>query len=159
MSRWLRFVFAAWMGAALAAQPDAARVVRAIASGIDAQRQKAGVGPLAPDPRLAKAAQSFAEYLARADRLDHDADGSNAGERMRRAGYRWCAYAENIAYEFNTRGFESDQLARLLVRDWIESAGHRRNLLDARMKDTGVGLAQSAATKRWYAVQVFGRGC
>jgi uncharacterized protein YkwD len=135
------------------------RVARLVAAGIDAAREKAQRKPLVPDARLAPAAQSFADFLARTDRLDHDADGSDPGKRMRAAGYSWCRYAENIAYEFNSRGFDSDALAQALVADWLGSAGHRRNLMDERMRDTGVGIAQSKKTKRWYGVQVFGAPC
>jgi uncharacterized protein YkwD len=152
-------VFALWAASALAAQPDALRVSRLVAAEINEAREKAERKPLLPDVRLARAAQAFAEILARTDRLDHGADGTDPGKRMRRAGYGWCRYAENIAYEFDTRGFDSDALARALVTDWLESAGHRRNLMDAQMRDTGVGIAQSTATKRWYGVQVFGAPC
>ena len=109
-----------------------------------------------PDAKLIRAAQSFADFLARTDRFDHDADGRTPMKRATAAGYKWCRVAENIAYEFSSRGFESEVLAKAFVRDWMESKGHRRNLLDARLRDTGVGIAQSAKTRRWYAVQVFG---
>jgi uncharacterized protein YkwD len=159
MSRALPIVFALWGACALAAQPDPLRVSRLVAAGVNQAREKAERKPLLPDARLARAAQSFAEFLARTDRLDHDADGADPGQRMHGAGYAWCRYAENIAYEFDSRGFDGDALARALVTDWLDSAGHRRNLMDARMRDTGVGIAQSASTKRWYGVQVFGAPC
>jgi uncharacterized protein YkwD len=77
-------------------------------------------------------------------------------QRATAEGYPACRVAENIAYEYRSRGFESEALSKVLVRDWMESRGHRRNLLDARLADTGVGIAQSESTKRWYAVQLFG---
>ena len=156
MSRALRFVIALWMAPSLAASPDALRVSRLVVAGANEARDVAGAPSLLPDANLVRAAQGFADHLARTDRFDHDADGRTPMQRATAAGYRWCRVAENIAYEYNSRGFESEALARALVRDWMESRGHRRNLLDARLLDTGVGIAQSAKTKRWYAVQMFG---
>jgi len=164
MSCALRFVIAMWMGCAWAAEPDALRVSRLVVAGANDARDHAGVASLVPDAKLVRAAQGFADYLARHDKFDHDADGRTPMQRVTAAGYAWCRVAENIAYEFSSRGFESDALAKALVRDWMESSGHRRNLLDARLKDTGVGIAQSERTRRWYAVQLFGlargeKGC
>lgn len=159
MSRWLPLLPALLMGPAWAATPDVQHVARLIVAEANRAREHAGRKALVPDQKLVRAAQGFADYMARTDRFDHDADGSNPGERMRRAGYRWCYYAENIAYEFHSRGFGSEALARALVADWLGSSGHRRNLLDARMRETGVGIAQSPRTHRWYGVQVFGTPC
>ena len=156
MSRALRFVIALWLLPALAAEPDALRVARVVVAEANHARDRAGAPSLVPDAKLIRAAQSFADFLARTDRFDHDADGRTPMQRLAAAGYRGCRFAENIAYEFSSRGFESEALAKALVRDWMESKGHRRNLLDARLRDTGVGIAQSAKTRRWYAVQVFG---
>ena len=159
MSRRLRFVIVLWLAAALpaVADPDVGRVARVVVAGINHAREEAGAKPVVPDAKLVRAAQAFADYLARTDRFDHDADGSTPMERARKAGYAWCKISENIAYEWNTRGFESDVLAQAFVRDWKESRGHRRNLLDAEVVETGVGVAQSRKTHRWYAVQMFGR--
>ena len=156
MSRALRFVIALWLVPAFAAEPDALRVSRLVVAEANAARDEAKAPSLIPEARLVRAAQAFADYLAKHDKFDHDADGRTPMQRATAAGYKWCRVAENIAYEFNSRGFESEALAKALVRDWMGSRGHRRNLLDARLHDTGVGIAQSRQTKRWYAVQMFG---
>jgi len=156
MSRALRFVMALWMATAFAAEPDGLRVARLVVAEGNHARDDARVPSLVPDARLVRAAQAFADYLARHDRFDHDADGRTPMQRATAEGYPACRVAENIAYEYRSRGFESEALSKVLVRDWMESRGHRRNLLDARLADTGVGIAQSESTKRWYAVQLFG---
>ena len=156
MSRALRFVFVLWLAPALAAGPDVLRVSRVVVAEANRARDAAGAPSLVPEVRLVRAAQAFADYMARTDRFDHDADGKTPMQRITAVGYAWCRVAENIAYEFSSRGFESEALGQAFVRDWLESKGHRRNLLDARLTQTGVGIAQSHATKRWYAVQVFG---
>jgi Cysteine-rich secretory protein family len=65
--------------------------------------------------------------------------------------------SENIGYQFSSAGFGSIELARGFVQDWIESPGHRRNLLAPEATDIGVAIARSARSGRYYAVQMFGR--
>jgi uncharacterized protein YkwD len=137
--------------------PD--RVEKIIVEATNDFRSAEGRGRLRVDARLAAAAQGFADYMARHDRLDHEADGRKPGERARKAGYVWCQIAENIAYEFRSSGFETRELAEALVDDWKGSAGHRRNMLERNVVDIGVAVARSPQTGRWYAVQLFGSRC
>jgi hypothetical protein len=65
--------------------------------------------------------------------------------------------AENLAYVMSSRGFGTDELAQRLVQGWIASPGHRHNLLEPGATETGVAVAHSAGTDRYYAVQMFGR--
>jgi hypothetical protein len=65
--------------------------------------------------------------------------------------------AENIAWQFHSQGFTTPDLAERLVRGWERSPPHRANMLDGSVTDTGVALARSSRTGRWYAVQMFGR--
>src|SRR6185312_9662732 len=89
------------------------------------------------------------------DRLSHTADGRDPGERARAAGYDYCDLAENIALE---EGYPDERLARQFMAGWEASPGHRRNLLDDKVTETGVGVARvSGAIRRYFAVQVFGR--
>jgi len=64
---------------------------------------------------------------------------------------------ENIAWVQSSAGFSTGELATRLMEGWKRSPEHRRNLLDPAVTDTGAGLAHSARTGRWYAVQMFGR--
>jgi uncharacterized protein YkwD len=66
--------------------------------------------------------------------------------------------SENIAYQFRSRGFASPaELGHVFVEGWKGSPGHRTNLRDREATEIGVAVAQSARTKRYYAVQVFAR--
>jgi len=121
MSRALRFVMALWMATAFAAEPDGLRVARLVVAEGNHARDDARVPSLVPDARLVRAAQAFADYLARHDRFDHDADGRTPMQRATAEGYPACRVAENIAYEYRSRGFESEALSKVLVRDWMES--------------------------------------
>jgi uncharacterized protein YkwD len=145
---------AAWPAAGV---PDSSEVVREIMQRVNDFRRSQGVAPLAFEPHLNAAAWDFAGVLARTDRFGHDADGRDPTQRASAAGYRWCMVAENIALESSSAGFGSTELAQSLFEGWIHSPGHRRNLLAADATQTGIALAYSPNSDRWYAVQMFGR--
>lgn len=144
---------------ALAAVPKVDDVRSIVLAATNERRVAERRPALRAEARLAKAAQAFAEHMARTDVLDHRADRRNPGDRARAAGYRWCGVAENIAYEFRSSGYTSRQLAETLIDDWMGSSGHRRNLLDGSFRDIGIGVARSVRSNRWYAVQLFARPC
>lgn len=153
-----RFIVVLAVLAAMGARAaDLPAVERSVIEGTNRFRHSHGLEPVHRDATLERAARDFAAYLASTDRFDHDADGRTPAGRAQAKGYEYCLIAENIAYEFNTRGFTTQALADGLVNDWIESPGHRKNMLDARAIDTAVAVAQSARTGRYYAVQMFGR--
>lgn len=120
-------------------------------------RVQHGRGELKMNDELSRAAQEFAEYLARTDTFSHTADGKRPSQRVREHGYRYCLVAENIAQEYNSAGFTTSALARAFVGGWRHSPEHRKNMLDGDLDDLGVGVARSKQTGRYYAVQDFGR--
>lgn len=120
-------------------------------------RAQQGRGELKLNDELSRAAQEFAEYLARTDTFSHTADGKRPSQRIREHGYRYCLVAENIAEEYNSAGFTTAALARAFVTGWRHSPEHRKNMLDGDLEDLGVGVARSQRTGRYYAVQDFGR--
>lgn len=136
--------------------PDLESVVAQVFEGANRLRREAGVEALASSPELMRAAQAFAAFMAETDRYGHDVDG-NPTERAERAGYAPCIVAENLAYQFLSTGFRTAELSQGLLDGWMDSPGHRANLLEADVTETGVAIARSRATSRYYAVQVFGR--
>lgn len=107
---------------------------------------------------LQDASRYFADYLAGSDVYSHTADGAEPAERAEAYGYEHCILTENIAYTYREAGFaDEDALAKEIVQGWIDSPGHRRNMLDADVADIGVSIARSEHTGRYYAVQMFGR--
>jgi hypothetical protein len=143
--------------AAAAADGVPARAAALVVELTNAFRGAHQRAPLEVDAALAQAAQRFAEHMAAEDRYGHEADGRAPAERARAAGYAFCAIAENIGFQFSTSGFAAEQLARRLMEGWEQSPGHRRNLLLPHIVHIGVGVARSARTQRYYAVQLFGR--
>lgn len=144
-------------GAAAAERVDAAAATTQIVERTNAFRGANGLAAVRPDRALTASAQRFADYMAATDRYGHEADGRRPAERVAAHGYAFCAVAENIAYQFSSAGFATEELARRVVEGWEQSPGHRRNMLAPNVLDIGVGLARSDRTRHWYAVQLFGR--
>ena len=74
--------------------------------------------------------------MIRRDYFSHDTKGrdEDACERLRRDGYRWQACAENIAGGAGSYGEPGNTMRR-----WMKSSGHRRNILDGKLKEVGIG--------------------
>lgn len=101
--------------------------------------------PLKWDPRLSRAAFIHALDLAERDILSHKGqDGSDPGERIRSAGYKWKAYGENIG-----EGYSS---AKDMLKAWMKSEGHCKNIMNPHFKDAGA--ARVIKNKRTYWVLV-----
>lgn len=109
------------------------------------------------DRRLTGTAQDFADFMARTGHYGHTADGKRPAERVKLHGYEYCIVAENIAYAYRSSGFSAQVLTDTLVQGWIQSAPHRENLLDEGVTEIGAGVARSAKTGYYYAVQDFAR--
>jgi uncharacterized protein YkwD len=137
--------------------PDLGDVTRIVVDETNRLRQEHQLAPLRPNPRLTATAREFADYMARTDLYGHRADGREPAHRAEAHGYAYCLLAENIAYEFNSGGFETHELAADLTEGWARSSGHRRNILDDGATEIGVAVAHSPNSGRYYAVQMFGR--
>jgi uncharacterized protein YkwD len=111
--------------------PAAAGVVGAVVAATNAERAAAGCDPLKVDGRLNTAAQRHSADMASRQTMSHTGgNGSSFDERIEAAGYPRPA-AENIAY-----GQDS---AASVVAAWMDSEGHRRNILNCSYTAIGVG--------------------
>jgi len=110
-----------------------------------------------PSPELARAARDFAEFMASTGKYGHTADDKQPRERAAEHGYEACIVAENIGLQFSSRPFGPEILASGFVEGWKNSKVHRANLLDPDLMETGVAVAKSEQSGRFYAVQLFGR--
>ncbi|MFH5806500.1 CAP domain-containing protein [Alienimonas sp. DA493] len=119
-------------------------------------REKNDLKPVARDETLAEAAEKFGAYLAQEGVFGHRAGGTKPAERVAAAGYDYCTVRENLAYHFDTFGFQAEKLANESVTGWINSPGHRANLLADDVTETGVGVVHDAKSGRYFAVQLFG---
>ncbi|MFI7673175.1 CAP domain-containing protein [Actinophytocola sp. NPDC049390] len=91
-----------------------------------------GCGALTQHAALTRAARGHSEEMAVRDEMTHHgANGSDAGDRVRQAGYPARKWAENIAYGQAT--------PEEVVDAWMGSSGHRANILDCGLAEIGVG--------------------
>lgn len=81
---------------------------------------------------LQKAARAHSEDMIKRDYFSHVTKGKNedACARIRSFGYRWSYCGENIGY--NT-------IPDRMFRSWMGSSGHRRNILDGKFHNIGIG--------------------
>ena len=155
-----RFIAAAALlvaSVAAAATSDLDRAEQIIIRGTNEFRLEKGLARLEIDARLARAAEGFAQFMARTDRYGHAADGRQPAERAQAQGYGYCLVSENISYQYSSEGFGTEELARRFVEGWQNSPGHRRNMLEPDVVHMAAAVARSAQTGRYYGVQMFGR--
>src|SRR6266581_3928910 len=109
-------------------------------------RLKHGEGRVTMDATLNRIALEQAKAMAAKDKLDHEVLGSfNSRIAPAKAGRA----AENIAYGYD--GFEKT------LGQWIDSSGHRKNLLLHNASRVGVASVKSATTGRTYwAMEIAG---
>lgn len=119
-------------------------LVRGVITLTNLERRRRKVRPLKLSPALTTAAQAHADDMSARDYFAHDSKGGPTWDRRLRARRPHGPIGENIAY---------GQLSpRQVVRDWMNSPGHRRNILDGDFDRIGVGYARRG--RRW--VQDFG---
>lgn len=113
---------------------------------VNAERAKVGCGALTANATLTKAAQGHSDDMAARDFFDHtNPDGAGPGDRVTAAGYPWSTYGENIAMGQST--------PEQVMESWMNSPGHRANILNCDFKEIGVGVHNSGGP---YWTQVFG---
>lgn len=96
------------------------------------ERLKLGLAPLRMDGMLNASAELHSQDMATRNYFSHQGmDGTQPWDRMRSQGYTYSRAAENIAFGQLT--------PQQVVNDWMNSPGHRRNILDPNLKDIGVG--------------------
>jgi len=98
--------------------------------------------PLLPNGIATAKAQAWAEHLVDLGHLQHSvlADGFR--------GVAWCELGENI-------GYGADPI--VVENAYMQSPGHRRNILDPKWESAGVGYYR--ASDRVYTVQIFVKMC
>jgi uncharacterized protein YkwD len=105
------------------------------------ERTSRGLGALTPQSCVDSYAETQARRMAAEQRMFHqDLQPVLAGCGLRTVG-------ENVGYGYPT--------GAAVTRAWMDSPGHRANLLNPKFKLIGVGAAQGS-DGRWYAAQVFG---
>lgn len=112
------------------------------------ERARAGLPPLARDPLLAAAAQAHCADMVARDFYSHTSpDGSRPWDRAAAAGSARRTIGENIAC--------GQRSAAEVVRGWMNSPGHRANILKPDFTHIGVGFAGGGRSGTYWT-QLFG---
>src|SRR6185312_13054747 len=113
----------------------------------NAERAQRGLPALRWDDVLYRAAQKHAQEMAKRESISHQYPGEpELADRGKSAGAKFSVIAENVA--------EAGTAVR--IHDaWMNSAGHRANLLDPRVDAVGISVLQRDG--QLYAVQDFER--
>lgn len=124
-------------GGSTTAGPLATEVVTLVNN----ERSSQGCDPVRVDDRLTSAAQEHSEDMAARDYMAHESpEGEGPGERAQRHGYHsWGA--ENVA--------KGQRSAQQVMDAWMNSPGHRRNILNCDLEAIGIGEADHAWTQKF----------
>jgi uncharacterized protein YkwD len=148
-------------------QVNTAQLEQKIHTLINSERRKNNIKPLVLDEQLSNIARAHSQDMANRHFFEHvNPDGESPRDRVRLAGYN-CPriVGENIfqnnlysrvtitgdrkTYDWNS----PDEIATSTVHGWMNSSGHRKNILEVNYVKTGVGIA--IAGEKVYITQVF----
>jgi uncharacterized protein YkwD len=110
---------------------------------VNVERVNAGCQPVNADDRLTAAARAHSTDMAVRGYFSHTTpEGVDFTTRISNAGYRWSRAGENIA-----KGYPDPAS---VMDGWMNSNGHRANILNCGYQDLGVGVARdSTGTLLW----------
>ena len=143
----------------LAAAPQATQSVMTpllslewqVAALVNQERRINKLHDLAWHDALFRAARGHSDDMATLDYFSHTSlDGRTPADRITAAGYPWNTYGENIAAGYST--------PEAVMLGWMNSSGHRANILSTTFCELGVGYAFNPSSKySHYWTQNFGR--
>ena len=118
---------------------------------VNQERAVNGLHALNCDDRLVLAARNHSQDMAENNYFSHTSlDGRVFSQRITNAGYIWNSAGENIAAGYST--------PQAVMTGWMNSSGHRANILGSTFCDLGVGYAYGASSAYGsYWTQDFGR--
>ena len=111
---------------------------------LNQERTARGLGRLRHDRRLGKAALRHSREMVSGHYFAHDSrSGASFADRIQRTGWtrgrRCWAVGENLAW-----GAGPLATPRAIAAAWMRSPGHRRNILDGRFHQIGIGVVRAA---------------
>ena len=110
---------------------------------INEARRANGLAALRVSSELQSSATAHACAMADSGHFGHNVPGEPTfTQRLKRAGFRFRAANENIAYTGSTSVAQVTTL-------WRESGGHWANVLDPKVREVGVGIAQAGGRIYW----------
>jgi uncharacterized protein YkwD len=105
---------------------------------VNAERAKTTCQPVRLDSRLNAAATKHSQDMATNDYFSHTSlDGATFDVRIKREGYPAPRLGDIAAGSRTAQG---------TFQQWMNSPGHRANILDCRAKDMGVGVVSASGS-------------
>jgi uncharacterized protein YkwD len=114
----------------------------------NAERKRQKLPPLKIDPALMKLARAHAATMARLDQIGHDIGGKTFSQRMEGEKYMASRAGENVA--------EGQRTPAEAIRSWMQSPGHKGNILQAEYTHIGIAGAKSKSGKQYWT-QIFAK--
>lgn len=137
----------------VSATTERARLELAIHERVNEVRQERGLSTLAFDTELRSVARYHSEDMAEREYFSHTSpEGDTLQDRYERFGYDCRVPAGEFEYKtggenlFTYRSSMEpsiEALANRTVAGWLDSPGHRRNLLDEDWRQEGIGVARA----------------
>jgi len=122
-----------------AAEPSNEITVANVLVLMNQYRASEGLAPLHGDERLELAANDRMRHMEEEAYWSHNSpEGLRPFYWLERREYPYRSAGENLAYGFET--------ARLLVQSWMESRGHRANILSPDYEDCGIAIIDGSTT-------------
>lgn len=122
-------------------EEDLAQIRSATICLVNRERVAHDERPLTVNGKLNRAAQGHSEEMIAQDYFSHySPSGETPSSRIKAAGY---IYSSNIGYEIGENiawGTLYMATPKAIVEAWMASPGHRENILDARYRETGMGV-------------------
>jgi len=110
-------------------------------------RRNSGIPTLARSSAVSRAAQLHAIDMAAMRKMTHTgSNGSSVGQRVTASGFYWRSVGENIA--------AGQTSAQQVMTAWMNSPGHRANILNRGFQYIGVGVAERNGVIYWCMVLV-----
>lgn len=147
---------------------DRERIEGLVHQNVNEERQSHGLSSLSVDGELREIARYHSKDMAETEYFAHTApDGETMGDRYEKFGYqcrvstgtnRYAAGGENIfMLSFSGTGYTEEEIAERTVQGWMDSPGHRENLLKEYWNTEGIGVyvVESDGKTRVYVTQNF----
>lgn len=137
---------------------EVADIEAAIHDAVNRRREDNGLSTLSYRDDIATVARDHSQYMADQGRIMHtQEDGDGPGDRLEQDGIVCRGWGENVLQNYQADESATDA-GDYSVQQWMDSSGHRENILTEAFTVEGVGVALTDAGEL-YATQVLGIDC
>jgi uncharacterized protein YkwD len=123
---------------------------------VNQERARAGLTPFSHETALRNVARMHSIDMAAKNYFAHnDPDGKTPANRLTAANIGFSAWAENIRWVSAPRTSVANDIMYEAGTGWMNSPGHRANILNPNLTQLGTGVYLNPGRTRYYATQVF----